>query len=147
MATTYTWDCRTVDVHPTQGELSNVVYNVHWRLTGKRMVTVGETEEEFFYTNIGTQVLTLENIQPEGFIPFDQLTHEQVIAWTEEAIGEERIEEIKTAIAEAIDRLITPVSVTKIVGEVPAPVLGSEEPAGEEPTGEESAAEEVVVTE
>lgn len=147
MATTYTWDCRTVDVHPTQGELSNVVYNVHWRLTGKRMVTVGETEEEFFYTNIGTQVLTLDTIQPEGFIPFDQLTHEQVIVWTEEAIGEERIEEIKTAIAEAIDRLITPVSVTKIVGEVPAPVLGSEEPAGEEPTGEESAAEEVVVTE
>lgn len=106
------------------------------------MATVGETEEEFSYTNIGTQVLTLENIQPEGFIPFDQLTHEQVIAWTEEAIGEERIEEIKTAIAEAIDRLITPVSVTKVVGEVSAPVLGSEEPAGEEPAGEE-----VVVTE
>ena len=142
MATTYTWDCKTVDVHPTQGELSNVVYNVHWRLTGKRMVTVGETEEEFFYTNIGTQVLTLENIQPEGFIPFDQLTHEQVIVWTEEAIGAERIEEIKTAIAEVIDRLITPVSVTKVVGEVSAPVLGSEEPAGEEPAGEE-----VVVTE
>ena len=34
MAVAYTWDCKTVDVHPTQEGKSDVVYNVHWRLTG-----------------------------------------------------------------------------------------------------------------
>ena len=30
---TYTWDCKTVDVYPTHESLTDVVYNVHWRLT------------------------------------------------------------------------------------------------------------------
>ena len=25
----YNWNCKTVDVKPTDGDLSNVVYNVH----------------------------------------------------------------------------------------------------------------------
>ena len=34
MATTYTWDCKTVDVYPTNQEETDVVYNVHWIVTG-----------------------------------------------------------------------------------------------------------------
>ena len=34
MATTYEWNCKTVDVHPTEGEYTDVVYNVHWIVTG-----------------------------------------------------------------------------------------------------------------
>ena len=34
MAITYTWDCKTVDVHPEENDLQNVVYNVHWKLLG-----------------------------------------------------------------------------------------------------------------
>ena len=33
MAIGYTWDCKTCDTYPTKSGKSNVVYNVHWRLT------------------------------------------------------------------------------------------------------------------
>ena len=107
--TTYSWDCRTVDTHPTQGELTNVVYNVHWRLTG--------TEEAHSATVIGTQNLTSENIQPEGFIAFEDLTHQEVISWVEEAMGEDKVLELKDSVASQLQSLITPTSVTKTISE------------------------------
>jgi hypothetical protein len=115
----YSWDCRTVDTYPTQGELTDVVYNVHWRLTG--------AEGEHSATVIGTQSLTAENIQPEGFIPFESLTHEQVIAWVEEAMGENRVAELKASVDSQVAALITPTSVTKTITE-PAPVEPVVEP-------------------
>ena len=33
MAISYSWDCKTCDTYPTKSGKSNVVYNVHWRLT------------------------------------------------------------------------------------------------------------------
>ena len=33
MAISYTWDCKTCDTYPSKSGKSNVVYNVHWRLT------------------------------------------------------------------------------------------------------------------
>jgi hypothetical protein len=105
--TTYSWDCRTVDTYPTQGELTDVVYNVHWRLTG--------TEGAHSATSIGTQNLTLETIQPEGFIAFEDLTHEQVIAWVEEAMGEDKVLELKASLDNQVAALITPTSVTKTI--------------------------------
>jgi hypothetical protein len=115
----YSWDCRTVDTYPTQGELTDVVYNVHWRLTG--------AEGEHSATVIGTQSLTAENIQPEGFIPFESLTHEQVIAWVEESMGEDRVAELKASVDSQVAALITPTSVTKTITE-PTPVEPVVEP-------------------
>ena len=106
---TYSWNCRTVDTYPTQGELTDVVYNVHWRLTG--------AEGEHAATVIGTQSLTVESIQPEGFIPFESLTHEQVIAWVEEAMGEDRVAELKASVDAQVADQITPKTVTKTIVE------------------------------
>jgi hypothetical protein len=125
---TYSWNCRTVDTYPTQGELTDVVYNVHWRLTG--------TDETGAHsaTVIGTQNLTVEDIQPEGFISFEDLTHEQIIAWVEEAMGAERVTELKGSVDNQITDMITPKTVTKTIG-VPVVVVEetSEEGASEEP--------------
>ena len=33
MAINYTWDCKTCDTYPSKGGKSNVVHQVHWRLT------------------------------------------------------------------------------------------------------------------
>ena len=33
MAIAYTWDVSTVDTYPTKDSKSDVVHNVHWRLT------------------------------------------------------------------------------------------------------------------
>jgi hypothetical protein len=105
----YSWDCKTVDTYPAQGELTDVVYNVHWRLAA--------TEGEHSATVIGTQNLTSENIQPEGFIAFEDLTHQQVISWVEEAMGEDKVLELKASAASQVQSLITPTSVTKTISE------------------------------
>jgi hypothetical protein len=65
MAIIYTWDCRTVDCYPThdeQGtELTDVVYNIHWRLTGTEAVDT----KTYSATVIGTQTVKAEDIDPD----------------------------------------------------------------------------------
>ena len=61
MAITYNWNCKTVDVHPQEAGETDVVYNVHWIVTG--------VDEDYSATNIGTQTVPLD---PESeFIPFE----------------------------------------------------------------------------
>jgi len=110
---TYSWDCRTVDTYPTQGSLNDVVYNVHWSLT--------VAEEDHSATVIGTQNLTVEDIDASSFVSFENLTHEQVVSWVEAAMGEERVDELKASVSAQVSALITPTSVTKqIVDPQPA---------------------------
>ena len=114
MATTYTWDCTTVDVYPTNQQQTDVVYNVHWRVTG----TSDELDPEgvaYSSVSIGTQTLSVEDIT--DFIPFDDLTNEECVAWTQAAMGAEQVTAIEEGIEAAIVQLITPTSVTMTIGE------------------------------
>ena len=111
---TYSWDCRTVDTYPTSGDFADVVYNVHWRLTG-----TDETGEHSA-TVIGTQSITVEDLDGESFVAFEDLTHEDVIGWVESAMGAERVAELHTSLDNQIADKIAPKSVTKVVGEVVA---------------------------
>lgn len=113
---TYDWDCKTVDAYVEQGGNDDVVYNVHWRVTG----TKEDGEEQYSSTNIGTQ--TLDTSEITDFIPFDQVTNAQVVAWTQAAMGAEQVTSIETNIANAIELEINPVSVTLTVGEPVPPV-------------------------
>ena len=65
MANTYTWDIPAVDCRPTEGDLSTVVYNVHWRYNG-----VDSSDNTG--TIIGTQ--TVGAPDPDDFTPFADLT-------------------------------------------------------------------------
>jgi len=102
---TYDWNCKTVDVYPQEEGETNVVYNVHWVVSG--------TKEDYSATNIGTQIVTL-NPETE-FIPFDELTNEVVVDWTKEAMGEEQVEAIEGIIASQIAELENPTSVTMTI--------------------------------
>jgi len=104
---TYNWNCKTVDVHPQEEGETNVVYNVHWIVTG--------VDGDYSATNIGTQIVPLS----EGgtFIPFEDLTNEIVVGWTKEAMGEEQVASIEAGIAGQIEALINPTSVTMTIGE------------------------------
>ena len=109
----YDWNCKTVDCYiETQGE-SDVVYNVHWIVTGISDVV---NPEGGFYsaTNIGTQVLSIDDIT--NFIPFDQLTNADAVAWTKTTMGVEQVLSIEENIASAVNLLINPVSVTLEIG-------------------------------
>jgi len=114
MATNYNWDCRTVDAYPAIGEQADVVYNVHWRVTGVSD-ELDANKHPYQSTNIGTQSLKTADIT--DFIPFQSLTNEQVTNWVKAAMGEEQVEFIEKSIQSQIDNLIAPKSVTLTIGE------------------------------
>ena len=57
-----------------------------------------------------------------NFIPFDQLTNDEVVAWTKGAMGDEQVAEIEASIEKQIQDLITPASITLVIGEPVPPV-------------------------
>lgn len=109
--TNYDWNCKTVDAYPQDGDYTDVVYNVHWIVTG-----TSDSEGVTYSANsIGTQVLDTSGIT--DFIPFDELTNEQVVSWTKSAMGEEQVDSIEAGIQSEINNLINPTSVTLTIGE------------------------------
>ncbi len=112
MATTYTWDCTTVDVYPTNQEETDVVYNVHWRVTG----TSDELDADdvaYTSTSIGTQALDTTDLT--DFSAFADLTNASVTDWVKEAMGADQVTALEANINAAIAALITPASVTKTI--------------------------------
>jgi hypothetical protein len=112
--TNYEWDCKTVDCYPEQNNEADVVYNVHWIVTGISDQLDPEGNP-YSATNIGTQVLDTSSIT--NFIPFENLTNDEVVAWTKGAMGSEQVTEIETNIEKQIQDLITPTSITLTIGE------------------------------
>ena len=117
--TNYNWNCKTVDCYPEQDNEADVVYNVHWIVTGTSD-QVDSKGDPYSATNIGTQ--SLDTSQITNFIPFDQLTNDEVVAWTKGAMGDEQVAQIEASIQSQIDSLITPTSVTLTIGEPVPPV-------------------------
>ena len=116
---TYDWNCKTVDCYQEQNSEADVVYNVHWIVTGVSDQLDPEGNP-YSATNIGTQVLDTSSIT--NFIPFDQLTNDEVVAWTKGAMGSEQVAEIESNIEKQIQDLITPTSITLVIGEPVPPV-------------------------
>jgi hypothetical protein len=122
----YIWDCSTTDVYPSHQGFNDVIYNVHWRVTAQT-----EVDGKIYYaTSIGTQTISTETIQPEGFLPFPSPTDEaacalflnQVTEWVKEEMGIEKIEEMESSLVEQVNNKINPPSVTLKIG-VDSPVV------------------------
>lgn len=123
MANTYSWNCRTVDAYPTHTDEndvteSQVVYNVHYRVTG--------TDGTHSATIIGTQSLEVSDLS--SFTAFDAITHENMVGWTKAALGAERVTELEASLDSQITELATPSSVTLAIAE---PVVEEEEAPAE----------------
>ena len=116
MANNYAWDCKTVDVYPTHDDHSDVVYNVHWRLTATSDQTHEVDGEDVPYTAsvYGTQIISTDDIQ--NFIAFADLTESIVEGWVESAMGEDAVQAKKDALDANIDAQINPTSETKTIG-------------------------------
>jgi hypothetical protein len=113
MATIYTWDCKTVDVYPTEGANTDVVYNVHWRLTGTSD-QLDPAGNAYSVTNIGTEMIDTSDIT--NFIPIEDVTNAEVTAWVEASMGADQVTALEASIQSAIDLLITPTSITMQIG-------------------------------
>jgi hypothetical protein len=110
MAISYTWDVNTVDVYPTDGDYTDVIYNVHWRLnaTDTQVDAEGNPYTASVY---GTQVLDTSDLS--GFIDFDSVTSSQVQGWVESAMGAEEVQSLKDGLDANIAGQINPTSETK----------------------------------
>lgn len=107
----YFWTINPLECYPTSPEGPDYVFTAHWQLHAQT--------GSYSAQSIGTQAVTGS---PSGsFIPFENLTLEIVQGWVEEAMGEERVNQIKESLAQTIENQINPPVVT-----LPSPWLNSE---------------------
>jgi hypothetical protein len=71
MATTYTWSVVAMDEYPEQDGEQDVVFNVHWTLSGTDGTYTGST--------YGSQGVSVDSTGT--FTPYADLTQEQVLGW------------------------------------------------------------------
>jgi hypothetical protein len=107
---TYTWNITEISAYPEYYNLDNVIFNIEWRLDG--------TDGEHSGYSFGAQSLTLDDIGLL-FTPYNDLTKEQVLGWTLDAMGEETINILKYNIVTQIQDQKNP-----LVVKLPLPWMG-----------------------
>ena len=114
MAISYEWDVKTVDTYPTKDSKSDVVYNVHWRLTATDDANNDADGNPQTATVYGSQALDTSDLS--SFIAFASLDAAKVQSWVEAALTADTVTEMKTGLDAAIAEKVTPTSVQKTIG-------------------------------
>jgi hypothetical protein len=81
----FNWSFPTLEYASSVDGLSQVIKTVHWRITA--------VEDNYVSATYGST--GLPNPQPDEFVDYDDLTAQLVQSWTEAAMGETAIEQIK----------------------------------------------------
>ena len=114
MAISYAWDVSTVDTYPTKDSNSDVVHNVHWRLTATDDANNDADGNPQTAGVYGSQGLDTDSIS--SFTAFADLTSSDVQGWVEAALTADKVTELKSGLDAQIAEKITPTSVTKQIG-------------------------------
>lgn len=102
MTITNSWTITQMDAYPEAEGETDVVFNVHWTLTGSN----GQYQGSVY----GTQGVTYEAGTP--YTPYADLTEAQVIGWVIEAMGPEQVAALEANVAQQIENQINPPVVT-----------------------------------
>jgi len=118
MAISYTWDVKTCDTYPSHTDSqdpanteSDVVYNVHWRLTAEDDANQDAEGNNWTASVYGTQGLDVNDLS--SFTAWDSLSASTVQGWVETAMGSDAVTNLKAGLDANIAEKITPTSVTK----------------------------------
>ena len=114
MAISYAWDVKTVDTYPTKDSKSDVVYNVHWRLTATDDTNNDADGNPQTATVYGSQGLDTSDLS--SFTEFADLTASDVQGWVEAAMGEDEVQAKKDNLDAQIEELVNPTVQTKTIG-------------------------------
>ena len=114
MAISYAWDVKTVDTYPTKDSKSDVVYNVHWRLTATDDTNNDAEGNSLTATVYGSQSLDTSDLS--SFTEFADLTASDVQGWVEAALTADTVNDMKDSLDSTIEELVTPTSVQKTIG-------------------------------
>ena len=115
MAIGYTWDCKTCDTYPTKDSKSDVVYNVHWRLTATDDTNKDSEGNNWTATTYGSQRGDTSDLS--SFIEWSSLKASDVQGWVETAMGSDTVTAMKASLDAQIAEKISPTSVTKTLTE------------------------------
>ena len=99
MANTYQWQISRLDAKIHQYEQDNVIYNIHWRL-------IGSDDSDPPYRSSQLGICGVKYIEGEPFIPYADLTKENVIGWLESSLD---VESLKQEIDNKIELQKNPV--------------------------------------
>jgi len=114
MAISYAWDVSTVDTYPTKDSNSDVVHNVHWRLTATDDANDDADGNAQTSTVYGSQGLDTDSIS--SFTAFGSLDAAKVQGWVEAALTADVVTAMKAGLDAQIAEKITPTSVQKTIG-------------------------------
>ena len=113
MAIGYTWDVSTCDTYPTKDGKSDVVYNVHWRLTATDDTNKDSEGNNWTATTYGSQNVDTSDLS--SFIEWSSLKASDVQGWVETALTADTVTAMKTALDAQIAEKVTLTSVTKVL--------------------------------
>lgn len=99
---TLTWNVVQMDAYPEKDGLTDVVFTVHWNLTGVDGDYIGSV-----YGSVG---VTLDPEAP--YTSYENLTQDQVIGWVKSALGDEQVSEYEANVQAQIDQQKNPTVVT-----------------------------------
>ena len=114
MAISYAWDVKIVDTYPTKDSKSDVVYNVHWRLTATDDTNNDAEGNSLTATVYGSQALDTSDLS--SFTEFADLTVSDVQGWVEAVMTADTVNDMKDSLDSTIEELVTPTSVQKTIG-------------------------------
>lgn len=98
MAVVNTWNVVQMDCYPDVDGEQDVVFTVHWTLSGSDGDYTGSV-----YGSVG---VTLDAGAP--FTPYADLTLDQVIGWVQDALGEEQVAAYEASVAQQIENQKNP---------------------------------------
>jgi len=99
MTVTNTWAIQTLDCKPDVNGLTDYVVTSHWTLTA--------TDGTYTGSVYGTASFEVDPAKPD-YIPFDELTEEEVIQWTQAALGTEQVAAYEFNVLKQIENQINP---------------------------------------
>mgnify|MGYP003150450299 FL=1 len=114
MAITYKWICSDCDVYPSKNSKSNVVHAVHWILRGTDDANKDSDGNNITSDRYGTQDIDTSDLS--NFKNWSELTASDTQGWVEDAMGEEKVKDLKAAIDADISEKISPNTVYKKLG-------------------------------
>jgi hypothetical protein len=114
MAISYAWDVSICDTYPTKSGKSNVVHNVHWRLTATDDANNDAEGNPQTATVYGSQALDTSDLS--SFTNWSSLDAAKVQGWVEAALTSDKVTEMKTGLDAQIAEKVTPTTVQKTLG-------------------------------
>jgi len=114
MAISYSWDVSTVDTYPTHNSQSDVVYNVHWRLTAEDDANQDAEGNNNIDSVYGAQ--SVDTADLSSFTAFADLSASTVQGCVETALGADKVTSLKSALDAQLVEKVTSTSVTKTIG-------------------------------